>query len=160
MSSVARDRSPLAGIRTARADEGSRLREIHRRASYIWSEDRADLDANPQVFGADAASIAAGRVCVAVDRAGILLGFAAWRPAGKDAELDDLFVEPDSMRHGIGSALVADAASRAHEAGLERILVVAHPRTLAFYRRAGFIEQGPATTEFGPALRLARELRT
>jgi len=37
-------------------------------------------------------------------------------------------------------------------------MVTAHQRTLAFYERAGFVEEGPATTEFGPALRLVRHL--
>jgi GNAT superfamily N-acetyltransferase len=152
------DGPPLAGIRTARRDESDSLREIHRRASYIWPEDEANLDANPDIFGVDPAAMAAGRVRVAVDRAGEPVGFATWRPTGEDAELDDLFVEPHVMRCGIGTALVDDAARRARLAGLARLLVVAHPRTLTFYRRAGFVERGPAATQFGPALRLARGL--
>jgi GNAT superfamily N-acetyltransferase len=107
----------------------------------------------------DTTAIAAGRVRVALDTTGNLLGFATWRPTGEDAELDDLFVEPQAMRHGIGSALLDDAAQRARQAGLARLLVVAHPRTLRFYRRAGFVEQGSAATRFGPALRLARDLQ-
>jgi len=147
-----------AGIRTARQEESDSLREIHRRASYIWPDDVGDLEANPNIFGVDPAALAAGRVRVALDTAGELVGFATWRPTGEDAELDDLFVEPHAMRRGIGSALVEDAAMQARRAGLARLLVVAHPRTLAFYRRAGFVEQGPAETRFGPALRLARDL--
>ena len=145
------DRSPLARIRTARQDEADSLREIHRRASYIWPEDAPHLEANPDIFGVDATAIAAGRVRVALDTTGNPLGFATWRPTGEDAELDDLFVEPQAMRHGNGSALLEDAARCARQAGLARLLVVAHPRTLAFYRRAGFVEQGPAVTRFGPA---------
>jgi GNAT superfamily N-acetyltransferase len=102
--------------------------------------------------------VAAGRVRVAIDPAGTLLGFATWRPTGEDAELDDLFVEPEAMRRGIGRALVDDAAESASRAGFTRLLVVGHPRTLAFYRRAEFVERGPAETRFGPALRLARDL--
>ncbi|HEX3562119.1 MAG TPA: GNAT family N-acetyltransferase [Solirubrobacterales bacterium] len=150
--------TPPIGIRTARRSEAGHLRQIHRRASYIWPEDRPNLDANSHIFGVDPKSLAAGRVRVAVDGTGKLLGFATWRPTGDDAELDDLFVEPDAMRRGIGSALVDDAAHRAGQAGLARLLVVGHPRTLKFYLRVGFIEEGPANTEFGPALRLARDL--
>jgi len=154
----ASDSPPLAGIRTAREHESDPLREIHRRASYIWPEDVRNLDANPDIFGVDPAAIAAGRVRVAFDTNGNPLGFASWRPSGRDAELEDLFVEPHAMRRGIGTALVEDAAECARRAGLARLLVVAHPRTLAFYGRAGFVEQGPAETRFGPALRLARDL--
>jgi GNAT superfamily N-acetyltransferase len=150
--------TPATCIRTARRSEADRLRQIHRQASYIWPEDRPNLDANPQIFGVDPRALAAGRVRVAVDGAGKLLGFATWRPTEDDAELDDLFVEPEGMRRGIGSALVHDAAHRAGHAGLARLLVVGHPRTLKFYLRVGFIEEGPANTDFGPALRLARDL--
>jgi GNAT superfamily N-acetyltransferase len=152
------DPSPLTTIRAAHPGEADLLREIHRRASYIWPEDRANLDANPQIFGVDHTAVTAGRVRVAVNARDRPVGFATWRPAGGDAELDDLFVEPDMMRLGIGSALVGDAAQCAAGAGLEHLLVVAHPRTRAFYSRAGFVVQGPATTRFGPALRLARDL--
>lgn len=149
---------PPTHIRTARPGESDLLRELHRRASYIWAEDRPDLDANPDLFGADSRSLDAGRVRVAVDDTGKLLGFASWRPTGGEAELDDLFVEPDAMRRGIGSALVVDAAQAAARAGLTRLFVVGHSRTLSFYKRVGFVEIGRATTRFGPALRLAREL--
>lgn len=151
-------KTPAIGIRTARHAEAEHLRQIHRRASYIWPEDRPSLDANPHIFGVDSESLAAGRVRVAVDGTGRLLGFATWRPTGDDAELDDLFVEPDAMRRGIGSALVHDAAHRAGQAGLARLLVVGHSRTLRFYMRVGFTDEGSANTEFGPALRLARDL--
>src|SRR3954449_2533644 len=150
--------TPSGRIRTARRGEADLLREIHRRASSIWAEDRPNLDANPHLFGVDARSLEAGRVRVAVDDTGKLLGFATWRPTGEDAELDDLFVEPDAMRRGIGSDLVHDAAQCAGRAGLARLFVVGHPRTLTFYKRVGFAEKGPATTRFGPALRLERDL--
>ncbi len=150
--------SLLASIRSARPGDVDSLREIHRRASYVWLEDRPSLDANPGIFGADENALAAGEVRVAIDGAGQPLGFASWREAGNDAELVDLFVEPDAMRRGIGSALVRDAADRAALAGHARLVVVGHPRTLAFYTRAGFAEEGPATTQFGPALRLALDL--
>ena len=150
--------TPSRHIRTASRREADLLREIHHRASYIWAEDRPNLDANPNLFGVDPKSLEAGRVRVAVDDTGKLLGFATWRLTGDHAELDDLFVEPDAMRRGIGSALVHDAAQCAGRAGLTRLFVVGHPRTLTFYKRVGFVEKGPATTRFGPALRLERDL--
>ncbi len=152
------DPSPLTTIRAARPGEADLLREIHRRASYIWRDDKPHLDANPDIFGVDHTAITAGRVRVAVDNTGKPLGFATWRPTGEAAELDDLFVEPDKMRLGIGTALVDDAAESVRAAGLGRLFVVAHSRTLTFYNRAGFVVQGSAATRFGPALRLVREL--
>jgi GNAT superfamily N-acetyltransferase len=159
MSQESTEPSPLTSIRSASQGETDSLREIHRRASYIWPEDRHNLDRNPEIFGVDRRAVTAGRVRVAVDRTGRLLGFATWRPTGDDAELDDLFVEPRATRRGIGSALVHDAAERASQAGHARLLVVAHPRTLTFYKRAGFVEEGSATTKFGPACQLAHDLQ-
>lgn len=145
-------------IRGAREDELEALRGIHRRASYIWPEDRPNLDANPDIFGVEVKAVMAGRVRVATDRAGDLLGFATWGPAGDEAELIDLFVEPHAMRRGIGSALLDHVTHHAAQAGLARLVVVAHRRTFAFYERAGFVDEGPATTQFGPARRLVRNL--
>ena len=148
-----------AVIRTAFSEESGVLREIHRRASYIWVEDRPNLDAHPEIFGVDRRSLADGRVRVAIGASDEILGFATWRPTSDDdAELDDLFVEPDAMRRGIGRALVEDAADQARHAGRSCLLVVAHQRTLSFYERAGFEQKGAADTRFGPALRLARAL--
>jgi hypothetical protein len=36
--------------------------------------------------------------------------------------------------------------------------VVAAERTRGFYERVGFVVEGQATTQFGPALRLSRKL--
>ena len=103
----------MTQIRTATAAEREALSELHRRSSYVWEGDRADLDAHPDALGVAAEAIAAGRVRVAVGTGGELIGF--WVVAdGPDGvcELDDLFVEPRLMRQGIGRALVEDAAAR------------------------------------------------
>jgi GNAT superfamily N-acetyltransferase len=142
-------------IRTARPDEAEALCALHRSASYVWTEDHALLDAHPDVFGVDPAALAAGQVRVAVDADGRVLGFAT---VSGDGELDDLFVEPEHMRHGIGRALVEDAAARARADGRAHLRVVAAERTLPFYSRAGFAVTGDASTRFGPALRLERRL--
>jgi GNAT superfamily N-acetyltransferase len=142
-------------IRTARPDEADALRALHRSASYVWTEDHAQLDAHPEVFGVDPAALAAGQVRVAVDAQDRVLGFAT---VTGDGELDDLFVEPAQMRRGIGRALVEDAAARAQAVGRDRLCVVAAERTLPFYSRAGFAVTGDASTRFGPAVRLERRL--
>ena len=54
-------------------------------------------------------------------------------------ELDDLFVEPDSMGLGIGRLLVDDVASRAADAGADHVAVIANPNALGFYERSGSV---------------------
>jgi GNAT superfamily N-acetyltransferase len=146
-------------IRAASRDDADALREIHRRASYIWLEDRHHLDAHPEVFGVDPGAFGSGHVRIACGAEGNMLGFATTRPAANHcAELEDLFVEPAAMRRGIGHALVEDAAGRGTRLSWTHLSVIAHPRTLSFYERAGFESLGPANTQFGPALRLRRSL--
>jgi GNAT superfamily N-acetyltransferase len=146
-------RTRVVQLRTAEpADEGA-LRELHHRASYIWSEDRAHLDAHPEVFGVAEGAIEAGSTRVACGHDGRIVGFATLLDRGADANvLEDLFVDPGEMRAGIGRILVEDAASRT----ARPISVIAQERTRRFYERAGFVLDGAAQTRFGPALRLTR----
>ena len=44
-------------IRTATPADAAALRDLHRRSSYIWEEDRAQLDAHPDLFGVNPASL-------------------------------------------------------------------------------------------------------
>ena len=142
-------------IRTATPADAEVLRDLHRRSSYIWEEDRPHFDAHPGIFGVDPTALTEGRTRIATGDDGAFAGFATVTAAG---ELVDLFVEPQLMRRGIGSELVADAAARAATAGHTRMTVVAAERTRRFYERAGFVLEGEAQTRFGPALHLTRPL--
>ena len=73
-------------------------------------------------------------------------------------ELDDLFVEPDSMGLGVGRLLVEDVAARAATEGANRVMVTANPRALGFYERLGFRITGEASTRFAPAPRMTLDL--
>jgi GNAT superfamily N-acetyltransferase len=146
-------------IRCAVPEERAALRELHRRSSLVWEEDRAALTAHPEVFGVDRAAIDQRRVRVAVAHDGELLGFSGVIYDGRGTcVLDDLFVDPDRFRHGVGSTLIEDAVDRAIDAGNAEMTVIAHPRVLRFYEHTGFSSVGPAQTRFGPALLLRRGL--
>ena len=91
---------------------------------------------------------------------GMVVGFATTIPpesgvAADVLELEDLFVDPDWMRRGIGLALVADAVATGRARGAARIEVTANPHALAFYGQAGFVPSGSIETRFGPAARHA-----
>jgi ribosomal protein S18 acetylase RimI-like enzyme len=147
-------------IRCAAPAEREALGELHRRSSYVWDEDRVHLEAHPDALGVAAKAISDGRVRVAVNDADELLGFSVvgQHPAGGVCELEDLFVDPDAMRRGVGRALVEDGAKRALLAGCREMTVVAHPRNFAFYESVGFAAGEPVSTRFGPATRLRRRL--
>lgn len=149
----------VAAIRDAAPAERDALGDLHRRSSMVWEEDRAQLEAHPEVFGIAAAAIAAGRVRVALDAEGKVLGFSVARDAGGGVcELEDLFVEPEHLRGGVGTALVEDLARRHAAAGFREISVIAAPRTFAFYESVGFVVGEAVATRFGPAARLRRTL--
>ena len=146
-------------IRTGRPEDAEALRELHRAASYVWEEDREQLDAHPEMFGVDPAALAASEVRVAVRSDGTPIGFATVRPAPHGRRiLEDLFVEPALMRRGVGRALVEDAVARAARDGGVVMTVIAAERALGFYERLGFVVERDAATQFGPALRLSRKL--
>src|SRR3954451_4734566 len=101
----------------------------------MYREQLADA---PEAIELPAEQIAARLVRVA-ERDGAVAGFSVLLAAdGGACELDGLFVEPESMRGGIGRALVEDAERIARDQGASRIGVVANPQAVAFYEAVGF----------------------
>jgi ribosomal protein S18 acetylase RimI-like enzyme len=148
-------------IRNARPEEAHALELIQRRASDVWDEYRAELAAHPDAIASPHRAIAEGRVRVAVDASGQRLGFSVVLPVAEGrCELDDLFVEPEWMRLGVGRLLVHDLAARAASAGATSVDVIANPNALGFYTRLGFQITGQATTRFGDAPRMTLNLTT
>lgn len=104
-------RAPME-IRFAEPGECDALSDLHRRSSLHWEGDRADLEAHPDALGVVFEAIAERRVRVAVSSSGELAGFSIVTDNGDAVcELNDLFVDPDMFRMGIGRALVQDAAA-------------------------------------------------
>lgn len=138
-------------IRNAVAEDVHALRDVFLRASLV-NEDGSDLmAAHPEWFVWDDAMLPFARVAVVGER---VVGFASARPAEGFFELEDLFTDPDWMRQGVASALVADIARR----GLS-IEVSANPLALGFYESAGFVAVGVAETEGGPVPRMRLDAR-
>jgi GNAT superfamily N-acetyltransferase len=146
-------------IRDALPDEAFALEALQRRSSDVWEEYRAPLAANPDAIEPPHQAIAEGRVRVAVDASHRRLGFSVILPVVADrCELDDLFVEPESMGLGVGRLLVDDVASRAAAAGASSVDVIANPNALGFYERVGFRATGEVSTRFGRGIRMSLDL--
>lgn len=94
-----------------------------------------------------------GRTHVAVvdDR---VVGFASIVVSASSLELEDLFVDPDWMRQGVGRALVAAVAVAVRDTGQSTIEVDANHHALAFYREVGFLDLGEVPIEYGTATRM------
>jgi len=128
--------------------------DVYRSASLSNEGDRDNLLAHPEYLVLGPEGLAEGRTYVA-EEAGILVGFATWIRADGTFELEDLFVDPGWRRRGIAAALVTRVARALRVRGVQRLEVTANPHALGFYRAAGFIDCGAATTDFGSAPRMA-----
>ena len=132
-------------MRAAAAGDLEALRGVFRRASLSNAGDREVLLAHPEVLVWSGEAIAGGRVRVAVED-GTVLGFATTVPIDGGLDLEDLFVEPDRMRRGVGRRLVEDLLDAARAEGVEHVWVTANPHAMAFYTAVGFVPDGTAST--------------
>ena len=141
-------------IRRARPDEGDLLREIAFAAKSYWGYDlervhdwAASGDYTPCGLARKEAHVAE------VD--GRAVGWAGLIPKGEVCWLDDLWVEPSSIRMGVGSQLFRHAAGVAAQLGASRMEWEAEPNALGFYERVGarYLRPGEPT-EWGRVLQV------
>jgi GNAT superfamily N-acetyltransferase len=133
------------------------LRDVFRRSSLSNDGDRPNLLAHPEVLELPDRAVREGRTRAAVAD-GAIVGFASWLGAGDAIEIEDLFVEPERMRQGIGRALVRDLIAIARGRGIGRVEVTANQHALPFYEKAGFVVCREDATRFGPAPRMRLDL--
>ena len=120
-------------IRPAEPGEAEIVADIH--LSAIAAElpflRRVHTDADTRRWFADSV-LPSSQVLVAVDEGGIQ-GFASVA----DGRLDHLYVRPDRVRVGIGSALLGAAKEMASQ-GIRPFVFQRNDAARAFYRRHGF----------------------
>jgi GNAT superfamily N-acetyltransferase len=143
--------------RAAAASDLPALRDVYRRSSLSNDDDRALLLARPELLDFADAAVREGRTRVAVDD-GRVVGFASTVVRGEAVELEDLFVDPDRRREGIGRALVVDVVAVARGVGRGRVEVDANRHALAFYEQVGFVGLGEVSLEFGTAIRMRLDI--
>jgi GNAT superfamily N-acetyltransferase len=144
-------------IRDATPGDMTALRDVFRRSSLSNGGDRMNLLAHPDALELSDLAVTQGRTRAAV-RDGVIAGFATWVSAGDAIEIDDLFVDPDMTRRGVGRALVQDLVAIARGRGARRVEVTANQHANAFYTDAGFVTDHEVETMFGPAPRMYLDL--
>jgi GNAT superfamily N-acetyltransferase len=146
---------PVADVRVRQAvnADASVLGDLFRKSSLSNAGDRASLIAHPDALEFSGEALKEHRVRVAIvdDR---IVGFATVVATGRVGELEDLFVDPDWMRCGVGRALVVDAIDKARDQGLSRINVMANEHALVFYKNVGFVYDGTSRLRFGTGHRM------
>ncbi len=140
-------------IRDAVLDDMEALQQIFRRASWSNESDRPLLRIHPEFLELSDIAVREGRTRVAVI-ADAIVGLATLRMSDFAAELEDLFVDPDWMRHGVATALVCDAKVCSRRDGVGRIEVDANDHALAFYEAAGFRSVGRVALAHGTPTRM------
>ncbi|MCA1572544.1 MAG: GNAT family N-acetyltransferase [Chloroflexi bacterium] len=140
-------------IRDATLDDLPDLRAVFRRASMSNEDDRPLFVEHPEFLELSDAAIREGRMRVAVVD-GEVVGFATTLVGPDAVELEDLFVDPDRMRHGIGRALIDDVRATTTAAGRSRVEVDGNRHALLFYSAVGFIEDGTVRLKHGVAIRM------
>ena len=141
-------------IRAAEPADMPALSAVYRRASLSNDGDRPGLLAHPEFLEFSDLAVREGRTRVALagDR---VAGFASWLAAGPGVvEVEDLFVDPDWMRRGIGTALVRDLIGIARRAGARRAEVTGNRHALALYHSVGFTVDHEVATTLGAGVRM------
>ena len=136
-------------VRTAVPAEMPRLQDIYWRASLTNEGDREAVLAHADEVVLAEAQLVDGRVRVATDADGAIVGFATTLSMGDAFELEDLFVDPDWMRRGIATTLIEDAVRLARHDGVTRINVTGNTHAVSFYESVGFVFDGNVTTPWG-----------
>lgn len=130
-------------LRLATAGDEAAIRAC---AEAAHAQHVAAMGRRPAPMDADfPAQIAAGKVHVATDAAGTVIGYAVFYPKGGAMHLESVAVLPSAAGRGIGKALITRCEAAAREAGLPAIELYTHAKmtaNLAMYPHLGFREIG------------------
>ena len=136
----------------ARANEAEPLTALCIRSKAHWGYDCEFMRQASAGLAVTPAMIDEGRVLVAEDGNGCLLGVTAIgaTPTRDEFDLHLLFVEPLAIRAGIGRKLFEAAVRLAEQQGGRRLSILADPFAAPFYRRLGAIRIGEAPSDSIP----------
>ena len=123
-------------IRSAVAGDADELSALAMRAKAYWGYAEAQLEAWRPSLKVLGESVSARPTFVGEINARII-GFYSLVPSAAAWELDNLWVAPEYMKHGVGRALVTHAAQTAAAGGATSILIDADPNAEPFYAACG-----------------------
>jgi len=123
-------------IRPADPSERDALTDIAHEAKAHWGypPEWMALWRDDLVF--EAAAFGRWRIFCAV-AGGDVVGVCSVSRDGTQAELENIWVLPDFMGHGIGRALFKHAAAEARRDGARRLRIVSDPHARGFYEKLG-----------------------
>jgi GNAT superfamily N-acetyltransferase len=112
------------------------------------------VTAVPRIARARPELMASGRYYVVEGSDGRLLGAGGWSlaPHARAAEVRHVATDPDALRRGIGSAILARVLAAAAAAGAGRIDCLSSRTAVAFYEAQGFRTLGPVDIALAPGI--------
>ena len=133
-------------VRPAGLEEAAALTDLVRRSKAAWGYDAAFMAAVDPVLRVEPGAIAEGWVWVAEDAKRRVQGVYVLARTDNPAVmvLDSLFVEPATLRSGVGAVLFKHAADAARRYGARVLSIEADPNAAPFYERMGARRAGAA----------------
>jgi GNAT superfamily N-acetyltransferase len=137
-------------IRPARAGEAASLTALCLRSKAHWGYDAEFMRLCVPSLTVSEQSVADGRVLVATDAKGGIVGTVSVMPSDEgdrnDGELGLMFIEPAAIGGGIGRRLFEAAVTLARRLGYRRMNILADINAAPFYERMGarFVRDAPS----------------
>lgn len=140
-------------IRPARPVEADELRALAHRSKAHWPYDAAFLERVAPMLVLTPVEIERDEVHV-LEVGGSIVGWHRVSAQGDEAELEDLWVEPDHIGAGWGGVLFEHAVDVAHSHHARALLWDADPHAQPFYEQMGGVEiaRTPSAAEEGRTL--------
>lgn len=134
-------------IRPARPDEADQISTLAQRSKAHWGYDDEFLDSVRSELTLRPDQLTPKRMQVAVggpDEGGPerILGFATLEGEPPGGELGMLFVDPDMIGKGVGTALFKHISTLATQLGFHRLTIAADPFAEPFYLAQGAVRIG------------------
>ena len=129
----------------AKAEDADALTAIAHTAKRSWGYPERWIEAWRDILTMRPDFIAANIAFCAKDESGPV-GFYVLTKEEDGLHLDHLWIDPNSMGHGIGRALFEHAVARATAAGFTTIKIEADPNAEGFYQRMGAQRIGTSAT--------------
>lgn len=128
-------------IRPAMEAEAPILSSISMRAKAHWGYSAETLERWRAELAVSPTHVRERPTFVAVVDAE-MAGFYSIRPSPLAWELDNLWVLPEFMQHGLGRALLSHALATAAGAGATEVTIDADPNAESFYLECGAVRRG------------------
>ncbi len=123
-------------VRPAKLSEGEALTSIALLSKGSWGYPDEYLQLWKDELTITDAYISVQAVWCA-ERGGTVVGFYSLKQVAEGLELDFLYLLPNHMGQGVGSALLRHAMELAREMGVQSLRIVSDPNAEGFYRKHG-----------------------